>query len=158
MCIYMCVEVVLINILASHLAPPNKNFWLRPCPHFFPDNLGLYNSVTYLVLKTLVPVTPYIQELLPFTFCFIYFNCYKFFVFLLKKVFILFKIITLINDKSFFIFRNKQTHKGEGRRLQILLVTLIFDICQTFFIINCYNVHKKLQLRLLLVAFFFFWS
>ena len=30
MCIYMCVEVVLINILASHLAPPIKNSWLRP--------------------------------------------------------------------------------------------------------------------------------
>ena len=30
MCIYMCVEVVLINILASHLAPLDKNFWLRP--------------------------------------------------------------------------------------------------------------------------------
>ena len=29
--IYMCVEVVLINVLASHLAPPNKNSWLRPC-------------------------------------------------------------------------------------------------------------------------------
>ena len=26
----MCVEVVLINVLASHLAPPNKNSWLRP--------------------------------------------------------------------------------------------------------------------------------
>ena len=33
MCIYMCVEVVLINVLASHLAPPNKNSWLRPWSH-----------------------------------------------------------------------------------------------------------------------------
>ena len=28
--IYICVEVILINVLASHLAPPNKNSWLRP--------------------------------------------------------------------------------------------------------------------------------
>ena len=30
MCIYMCVEVVLINVLALRLTPPNKNSWLRP--------------------------------------------------------------------------------------------------------------------------------
>ena len=36
MSIYICVEVVLINVLASHLAPPNKNSWLRPyTPQYF---------------------------------------------------------------------------------------------------------------------------
>ena len=42
MCIYMCVEVVLINVLALHLAPPNKNSWLRPVGHIpFVDCLFL---------------------------------------------------------------------------------------------------------------------
>ena len=31
-CVYICVEVVLINILTSHLAP-KQNSWLRPCTH-----------------------------------------------------------------------------------------------------------------------------
>ena len=43
MCIYICVEVVLINILASHLAPPNKNSWLRPC---------MYRIDTYTGIET----------------------------------------------------------------------------------------------------------
>ena len=30
MCIYICVEVVLINILTLQVAPPNKNSWLCP--------------------------------------------------------------------------------------------------------------------------------
>ena len=42
-CVYICVEVVLINVLASHLAPPNKNSWLRPCLYWPYSSNGLYN-------------------------------------------------------------------------------------------------------------------
>ena len=53
MYIYMCVEVVLINVLVSHLAPPNKNSWLRPCITFWTvEDLRIVLVSLHLLIKS----------------------------------------------------------------------------------------------------------